>query len=271
MLIPRIRGGFSDRNNIDKINVEIQKDDLDQRTRNRLINWFDDLLSSRSYHILEFRDYIYKEIFVVTKDKIPFNFRNEISYEISNEWEIYNIFTFLEGIIPFCENKMNYPKIQDELNKIFREECVGYRFVDGQIIDIIDENEIQEIDEAINCKYSSCKNSIRNAMKNLYNRENPDYKNSVKDSILAIEGMCNIILGTQNETLGKALKKLENNGVIIHPSLKEGFSKIYGYTSDVDGIRHSGGIDDDTTFEEAKFMLVACSAFLNYLISVYEQ
>ena len=43
--------------------------------------------------------------------------------------------------------------------------------------------------------------------------------------------------------------------------------KLYGYTSDESGIRHAGRIDGKgTTFAEAKFMLIACSAFVNYLI-----
>ena len=46
---------------------------------------------------------------------------------------------------------------------------------------------------------------------------------------------------------------------------------MYGYTSDKSGIRHNSGLDENTTFEEAKYMLVSCSAFLNYLIQIYEK
>ncbi len=52
---------------------------------------------------------------------------------------------------------------------------------------------------------------------------------------------------------------------------KEAFNKLYGYTSDKSGIRHNGGVDENTTFEEAQYMLVSCSAFLNYLICIYEK
>ena len=45
-----------------------------------------------------------------------------------------------------------------------------------------------------------------------------------------------------------------------------GFEKIYGYTSDQDGIRHAI-LDESKTVEpeDALFMLVSCSAFCNYL------
>ena len=46
--------------------------------------------------------------------------------------------------------------------------------------------------------------------------------------------------------------------------------KLYGYASDKGGIRHAEGLfESDVTFEEAKFMLVSCSAFINYLIAEF--
>ena len=54
--------------------------------------------------------------------------------------------------------------------------------------------------------------------------------------------------------------------VKLHPKLQEGFKALYGYTSDTHGIRHA--LKDDATpdAEDAKFMLVSCSAFVNYLV-----
>ena len=162
-------------------------------------------------------------------------------------------------------------KIYDIFNDFFEKECVGYRFIDNIITDIIDDEEIKEIENAINSKYSAPKECIKKALNHLYDRENPDYPNSVKESISAIESICNIILNTHNSTLGDALNKLEDNGIVIHSAMKKAFSSLFGYTSDKSGIRHNVGIDANTTFEEAKFMLVSCSAFLNYLIEIYEK
>ena len=70
-------------------------------------------------------------------------------------------------------------------------------------------------------------------------------------------------------TIENMLKKLEKNGIIIHSGLKSAFNILYGYTSDANGIRHAGDIGGkSSTFEEAKFMLVSCCAFVNYLIAV---
>ena len=65
------------------------------------------------------------------------------------------------------------------------------------------------------------------------------------------------------------LKKLEESGVEIHKGLKSAFNILYGYTSDANGIRHAGDIGGSaSTFAEAKFMLVSCCAFINYLKTV---
>ena len=51
----------------------------------------------------------------------------------------------------------------------------------------------------------------------------------------------------------------------------EAFLSLYGYTSDENGIRH-GGIDfTNAPSEDAKYMLISCSAFINYLIQKWSK
>jgi len=50
--------------------------------------------------------------------------------------------------------------------------------------------------------------------------------------------------------------------------MKSAFSALYGYTSDEGGIRHALiEKNSQVQIEDARFMLIACSAFVNYLIS----
>ena len=55
--------------------------------------------------------------------------------------------------------------------------------------------------------------------------------------------------------------------LMIHGALKAAFVKLYGYTSDADGIRHAILDEPNVDFDEAKYMVVVCSAFVNYLAS----
>ena len=104
-------------------------------------------------------------------------------------------------------------------------------------------------------------------------RKAPDYENSIKESISAVEAMCCIITGLTGTqaTLGAAIKKLKDNGVHIHRAMESAFSSLYGYTSDENGIRH-GGIDfTNAPAEDAKYMLISCSAFVNYLMEKWSK
>lgn len=95
-------------------------------------------------------------------------------------------------------------------------------------------------------------------------RKAPDYRNSIKESISAVEAICKAIADDENATLGKALKVVKDK-VGLHRGLEEGFLRIYGYTNDADGIRHALMDEPNVSSEDARFMLVSCSAFANYL------
>ena len=156
-------------------------------------------------------------------------------------------------------------------NELFEREYVGYRFIDGMIIKISDENEIKSLEETLKNKYEPVRNHMTKASKFLADRDKPDYANSIKESISSVEALCKIVTEEtgKNATLGHLLKELENKGIVIQPALKSAMSSLYGYTSDASGIRHGMGIGDkDATFEEAKYMLVVCSAFINYVMAV---
>ena len=71
--------------------------------------------------------------------------------------------------------------------------------------------------------------------------------------------------------MGKTLKKLKDRGVYIHPAMESAFSSLYGYTSDENGIRHGGADFNNAPAEDAKYMLISCSAFVNYLIEKWSK
>lgn len=56
-----------------------------------------------------------------------------------------------------------------------------------------------------------------------------------------------------------------NAKVPIHPTLRSAFVKLYGYTSNESGIRRAIQDSPNIGFDEAKYMIVACSAFVNFI------
>ena len=93
-----------------------------------------------------------------------------------------------------------------------------------------------------------------------------DWAGSVRESIHADESVARQLDPEASRTLGPALKALEKHGS-LHPALEDAFSKLYGYASDEQGIRHAllERADHNVGMDEAVFMLSACASFASYL------
>ncbi len=288
----RIKGGYSERSGEILFEDVLQVNDFDERTRELLSNLLFEVLQNQfaveepySFYNSELKDYFCKVIRAdvfgeSTRLSHGQNYYWENEYEKINEVIKYAPYNEVLDIIEYtlgwlCNNIKNKEwDFYNLFNQLFEKECVGYRFIDGLIVAITDENEIDEIEIACQCPYEGCRTHIKNAVKYLSDRDrdNKDYKNSIKESISAIEAICRIITGDKNATLGQAIKKLKDSGLELHPALEKAFLALYGYSGDQGGIRHSEGMfESNVTFEEAKFMLVICSAFLNYLIAESEE
>lgn len=164
-----------------------------------------------------------------------------------------------------------YNDLTNKLNTILIEEKSGYRMIDGKFVQITDEMELKEIRCSMHSTFDSVNEHIKKALNHYSDREKPDYENSIKESISAVEAMCCIITKSTGAkaTLGSAIKKLKENGVHIHEAMEKAFSSLYGYASDENGIRHGGISFVNAPEEDARYMLVSCSAFVNYLNDKY--
>ena len=192
----------------------------------------------------------------------------EMLYYYYEQIHWYEVYDFVEVYIKQVIDDNNRESFIKDINRVLEEENAGYRIVGWVISPIINQEEIIEIEKAIFSVYEPVEKHMKKALAYYSNIKQPDYENSIKESISAVESLCCIITGLNGSqsTLGKTLKYLsDNNGVVIHSALADAFNKLYGFTSDQNGIRH-GGIDfTGASQAEARFMLVACSAFINYL------
>lgn len=255
----------------------IQLKSMDDDLRNGLWNIFyshclEDIRSygeaKRSPQFPVFRT-IWSEHFIMHTDNIPYQGSRcieKIKYRYFNcDWnKIYDFFEFLFGLpIPNLETLIR------NCNAVLEKEKAGYRVVVRQITPITDEQEMAEIEKAIaesgKLNQSAVKDHLENALNKLADRQEPDYRNSIKESISAVESLVRVIISDPKKSLGDALNLIDQK-IKIHPALKEGFKKIFGYTSDADGIRHAMTEDSKCELEDAQYMLISCSAFINYLI-----
>jgi hypothetical protein len=186
-------------------------------------------------------------------------------YFFGCEWnEVYDLLEFLVRI--YSKEK---PRLADFLNQVLTRELAGYKFIDRTLVDITDSQESQMLAEALaDTRFAPVTAHLERALNLLADRKQPDYRNSIKESISAVEAMARVLCQDPKATLGDALKVLKKNGH-LHPALKDGFSKLYGYTNDGDGIRHAMLEEPNLDQSDAKYFLLSCTSFVNYLKANY--
>lgn len=179
----------------------------------------------------------------------------------------FRIYDFIEKYLNIKDEEIA-TKMTKDFNRILEEEVAPYRVLEGMIVPIIGEEELKSLRQVMNSNYDSVSIHIQKALALYSDRQKPDYENSVKESISAVEAMCNIITGMDgaNATLGNVIKKLKEAGIYIHPAMENAFKQLYGYTSDSGGIRHGAIEFTSVPSEDVKYMLISCSAFVNYLM-----
>ena len=256
----------------------VQLDDMDDELRNRLWNairfqwylWSRD--SERDFYRLAWDEFFKRSI-----DGIEYydndRFRVIHNHFFACSWiEAYDLVDFTCKSLKTLSRRRfsgftesDFQALVSRVNNALESERSGFRFVDDSLVPITSPEEIGEVKGALKSPDTVAAH-IQQALESFSNRDNPNYRNAISEAISAVEAMCRLITGDSKATLGKALKELEKRNVInVHPALNEAFKKIYGYTSDADGIRHAMSELPSVGVEDAQFMIVACSTFVNYL------
>lgn len=194
-------------------------------------------------------------------------------YLLSQAVKWYKKLDLIEETIEFLRSDYCYSQplknfIQN-INTEFQRLTYGYRIVNDQVTTILDEVQISAIQKPLESPtvHENIRRHFNNALRLYSQRPQADYQNSIKESISAVECLCRSI--TEENTLGKALSKLERSGAIIHPRLKEVFNLLYAYANQNDtGIRHALMNSENNYVpqsEEALYMLVSCCSFVTYI------
>jgi hypothetical protein len=274
---------FSDRLGYTKASEKIQFEGVDLPLRNRLWSLLDlyywDLVaydrSSGGYFLRDVQNADMQKLCLLTWH----NYYKEPLDTLSRDWldvrkrfrddffdhVWYSVLNFIEWVANvYPAEKVNANFIA-ACNKVLEEEMSAYRFVSGRITPISDTKEMASIDEAAKSPDQAVSEHLKKSLEMLSDRQNPDYRNSIKEAISAVEALAIKVTG-QKATLGQLVKKLDEH-VPVHGALKGAFDKLYGYTSDEEGVRHALMEQEKVDFEDAKFMLVTCSAFINYVRS----
>lgn len=270
---------FSKRYGHEPAEIPFQIAGIDATLRTELWNAFHIFIQERlernKYNGDAFRSnnrYIWVHFFKIAIDDFPdydYEFGRHVRKFIeTGPW--YKVYEFFEFMCRLIDGNDNYElnEFRNYLNHKLRENNSGYTLINCSVVPVTNETEVAEIREvqelAKEYNLSGITEHLNSSLALLSKKPTPDYRNSIKESISMVEVICRMIEPSEN-TLGKALNRLDRNQK-INSTLKSGFEKLYAYTNDKNGIRHAVMEEAEIDLEDARFFLVSCSAFTNYLI-----
>lgn len=268
---------FSERQGLRPVKSAIQVDSMDEALRNSLWNVLQSVVwdshedrgsysySTSSNLFALFKTY-WADFFKVPTDQIPTYVSDAIKqirdYYFEAKW--HDVYDFVEFTAAYLTKSR--PKFVLLCNQALEREVSGFRFINDIVVPISSPAEVDEISDALAGAQGTvgARVHLQRALELLSDRKTPDYRNSIKESISAVEAVVQSMTGDTSATLGTALKSISQTAP-MHPALNKSLAALYGYTSDSGGIRHALLEEPNLDFIDAKFMLVACSAFINYL------
>ena len=179
-------------------------------------------------------------------------------------YEIYSLLEFTASLLGAFGDKRKEEFIET-CNYVLERENSAFRFIDDLLVPITSEVEIKNIEEILAEEDEAAKH-IHSALTLLSNKVEDQSRESIAQSILAVEAIAKKTTGDKNTTLAalcQASKILPK-----HSQARQALFNLYNYTSSKEGIRHA--LTDESqpvTRAFARFMLVTCSAFVNLIKS----
>lgn len=178
-------------------------------------------------------------------------------------WQTYDL---LEVLIKYAPDEWSN-NLKEWSNNYLQEENAAYRIVGDEIVEITDEYEVEAVETALDKGIKASREHLHRALELLSDRPQPDYRNSIKESISAVEAVCQVVAGKPKATLSDCLKAITSS-CSLHSAFEKSLSLLYGYTSDEGGIRHALKENSiSPSYADAKFMLVSCAAINNFLLT----
>jgi hypothetical protein len=270
---------FSERQGFRKPKT-IQHDGIDSELRNSLWNVCrhhcfqeDDwsaALENQDFHKLAVN--LYVKFYKYPVDNLPYSasdfLESQLQFFEQEEW--YRVLDLAEFLYNTAES-VQQQAFGHDLNTVLELEKSAYRLVAGAFVPITNAAEISEIEQSTlhSGRFVGVGAHMKAALEQYRRKPDPDYRNTIKEAISAVEAAGRVIANNPTATLGDAIKFIDRQHS-LHPAFRDGILKLYGFTSDEGGIRHGMTEAPNVDETDARFMLVLCSAVANYLISRYD-
>lgn len=164
--------------------------------------------------------------------------------------------------------------VADELQRLFAEEGLAFEFTEGLVrrrgrkhtVDVTTRAQVVLGDPRL----GGARRHYDKALQFFRSPSKPDYENSVKEAVCAIEAAGKALFPqAKAATLGDLAKWFSSTkDVAIPKALVNTITGIYGYRSGGDGVGHGGASGGSATAEVAEYVLAVCASQIIYLVDV---
>jgi AbiJ N-terminal domain 4 len=206
-------------------------------------------------------------------DQVP-SLPHQMREAIATEWfscrwpEFFDLIEFVARLLatPRAATRQQWFAM---LNRVLESQGCAYRFVTERLVPLTNSTEATEVARGADSAIPAVAAHIHAALKLLPPNAGANPRKSIKESISAVEAALKHLTGTASATLAEGLAAFEAEHGTLHPALRRGLVTLCGYTSDASGVRH-GLVEQSGTVtgDDARFMLVTCSALTNYLLTL---
>ena len=247
-----------------------QLEEVDDRLRNAIWNFLLErffLIESKS-EIYELVRSVWSEVVGGRSDALPSKdglwgeVTSEPAVDLLRKWYLIASWYEVYDVLDYVLRKDPVEQNTSDVNAMLSREGSAYRFAGNGIVPITSEEELAAIESAAQLPdpFHGASQHIAQAVALLSNRTAPDFRNAIKESISAVESAVRVAVGDERVDIDKGLEKLA-----LHNQLGQAWKNMFNWTSDEDGVRHGTKGTPQVGLSEARYMVVTCSAFVNYL------
>ena len=269
---------YSDRNGFSDLRSVIQIDDFDRPTRMAVWNHVYPAVRTDEFGFFPDQDetrlrgetnrLVWCDFYGEAIDELP---AAEVIWKRMKldilDSPLNRVFDLLEIALPGFRYGRG-ANLASKMNEVFELYLVGHRFIDGHVIQIDSDLQVSGLETALvdasTPGLEGVRRHLEKAIAMLSDRQDPDYPNVVKEAMSSVEAMCEFLTG-ENQ-LGKALREFKRLELGVHQSQIDGWRKLYGWSSDENGVRHGSFKIAAVSHSTAKYAVITGAAFISLLI-----
>lgn len=164
--------------------------------------------------------------------------------------------------------------IATELQRLFLEEGLAYEFSEGVVrrrgrkntVELVAKSQVVLGDPQL----LSARRHFDKALQFFRHPSNPDYENTVKEAVCAVEASGRILFpAAKATTLGDLIGWLSRTDEVSVPkAICQTLTGVYAFRNGGDGVAHGGANGGKATLEVAEYILAICASQIVFLVDI---